>query len=275
MLQQEGREPRAPVGAIAVGDKLLGLASEQLADYGLSVIEGKCIQGPLLYERPTIAFDPRRIKNSSLGVFTYINGYQSGSLYSCEVGRYCSIAEEVMLGAPEHPSDWLSSHPFAFTRREYLPKFYKLPEFERLAPDGSEPTPFLQPAKTYFGHDVWIGAGVFVKRGVRIGDGAIVAARAVVTRDVAPYAIVAGLPAKTIRLRFPESIVERLLKLQWWRYDLAPHKHDVDFSKIEATLDLLETRAADGRLQILQPEAYRVIQNNGRFDIERLPAPLY
>ncbi len=265
----------ATPGSIAPGTRLHGLTAEQLTAHGLSVIEGRCIQGPLLYERPTIAFDPRRIKNSKLGAFTYINGYASGSLYSCEVGRYCSIGEEVMLGAPEHPVDWLSTHPFAFTRREYLPKFYRLPEFERLAPDGTEPTPFLQPAKTTFGHDVWVGAGAFVKRGVHVGDGAIIAARAVVTRDVPPYAIVAGLPAKVLRLRFSESHVERLLKLQWWRYDLAPHKREVDFAKIESTLDLLEQRAADGSLQLLEPEAYRVTQTNGRFDLERLPAPLY
>ena len=257
------------------GMKVSGLTAEALLEYGLSAMDGEGIDGELTFERPAFVHQPRRIKNSSLGAFSYVNGWGTSSLYACTVGRYCSIAESVVVGPPEHPTDWFSSHPFAFTRPGDMPRFYRVPEFARLAPDASQPTRYETPARTIVGHDVWIGAGAFVKRGLHIGDGAIVAAQSLVTRDVPPYAIVAGTPARIMRLRFPEKTVERLLKLQWWRYDLAPHKHAVDFSRVEETVATLEERLADSRLQTLHPRAYRLSRAGQGFEIEQLNDSLY
>src|SRR3546814_6437771 len=72
--------------------------------------------------------------------------------------------------------DQFTTHPFAFTRRQHLPHFYQLEEFERLAPDEDAPETYVQPGVTTLGHDVWVGAGAFIKRGLTIGDGAIIAA---------------------------------------------------------------------------------------------------
>lgn len=258
-------------------EKLTGLKPRDLEARGLIVNEGKTIVGSLVYERPAWVFDPRRIKNCTLGAFTLINGLVTSSLYRCRIGRYGQIGEGTILGPPEHPQDWFSSHPFAFTQPRYMPNMYRLPEFVDLAPDDSAEHSFIDtvPKDTIIGHEAYIGAGSFVKRGVRIGDGAVVGACSVVTRDVAPYTIVAGVPARPIKLRFSENIVERMLALQWWRYDLAPHKQQVDFSRVERTLDYFEGRIADGTLRELRPDTWRVTPKAEGFEVERLPAPLF
>ncbi len=249
-----------------------GLDARQLeSEYGLQMIEGGSLAGHLIYERPAFVFDPRRLKNVTLGAFSYINGLYTSSLYECRIGRYCSIAEAVVIGPPEHPTDYFSSHPFAFTRPDHLPPFYRSPEFTRLAPDASAPdNAYTRHPQTVIGHDVWIGSGAFIKAGVRIGNGAIVAAHAVVTQNVPPYAIVAGVPARVLRLRFAEPIVERLQALAWWRYDLAPLKTRLDFSRPEAVLDTLEQALASQRLSLLSADAYRVTRDfrQGSFSIE-------
>ncbi len=255
---------------------LTGLTAQQLLDHGLKVFEGRSIDGVLRYERPVFVMDPRRIKNSALGAYSYINGYGSVSLYATEVGRYCSIAESAVIGAPEHPTDWLSTHPFTFTRPDYMPKFYESPDFQRLAPTAdSAGAVYPIPDKTVIGHDVWIGAGAQIRRGLTVGDGAIVAAHALVTHDVPPYAVVVGQPARVLRMRFTDPVIARLLKLQWWRYDLAPHKEAVDFSRIESAIDSLESLLAAGDLQALRPASYRVLRRADGFDIEPLANPLY
>ncbi|MGB0220857.1 MAG: CatB-related O-acetyltransferase [Sinimarinibacterium flocculans] len=253
----------------------IGLTAKDLIRFGLKVYEGKSIAGSLVYESPAFILDPRRIKNCRVGAFTYFNGHSTSSMYATEVGRYGQIGESCIIGPPEHPMDWFSTHMFAFTQRAHLPRFYELEDAERLAPDGPTPTPFTIPLKTVIGHDAYVGAGAFVKRGVTIGVGAVVAARAVVTRDVPPYAIVAGTPARVLRYRMPEALIERMLALEWWRYDLAPHKHRVDFADIGGTLDYLEQALEAGKLLPLVPRTYRVERTREGFNLDRLPQPLY
>ncbi|MES0872720.1 CatB-related O-acetyltransferase [Sinimarinibacterium thermocellulolyticum] len=253
----------------------VGLMAKDLVRFGLKVYEGKSIAGSLVYESPAFILDPRRIKNCKVGAFTYFNGHTTSSMYATEVGRYGQIGESCIIGPPEHPMDWFSTHMFAFTQREYLPRFYELADAARLAPDGPTPTPFAIAPKTVIGHDAYVGAGAFVKRGVTIGVGAVVAARAVVTRDVPPYAIVAGTPARILRYRIPERLIERMLALQWWRYDLAPHKHRVDFADVVGTLSYLEDAREAGKLLPLVPRTYRVERTREGFNLDRLPQPLY
>jgi hypothetical protein len=98
------------------------------------------------------------------------------------------------------------------------------------------------------GHDVWIGQGAFIKAGVRLGTGCVVGARATVLKDVPPYAVVVGTPARVIRLRFPEEVVARLLTSEWWRfsiYDLfaAP------FDDVPRALDALEEMVGAGAVR--------------------------
>lgn len=248
-----------------------------MPDYGLSTFEHTGIDGGLTYERPAFVHGPRRMRDCVLGAFTLINGGGTTSMYRCHLGRYAQIGEAAILGPPEHPQDWFSNHPFAFTRERYLPRMYGMPEFERLAPDGSEAVDYVQtvPSETYIGHEAYIGAGAFVKRGVTIADGAVVGARSVVTRDVPPYAIAVGSPARVTGMRFSESVVARLLALQWWHYDLAPYKHAVNFRCVEETLAFFEQRLRAGELESLQPETYHVAPAAGGWEITRRSSPLY
>lgn len=151
----------------------------------------------------------------------------------CEIGRFCSIARGCEIGALEHPTDYLSTHPFQFDARHFRrTKGYK--DLQRVA--------FPDPPATRIGHDVWIGAKAVIMRGVTIGHGAIVAAGAIVTKDVAPYTIVTGVPAKPLRRRFTQDVIDRLLAVAWWDRDMA----DLDglpFDDIETCLKILEQTA--------------------------------
>ncbi len=119
------------------------------------------------------------------------------------IGRYCSVASGVWLAPYMHDIDGLSSS-LALTGA--------LHDF------GGPVRALPQQKPVTIGNDVWIGANAVVMGGVTVGDGAVIAAGAVVTHDVPPYAIVGGVPAKVIRYRFSEELIERLLKVRWWRW---------------------------------------------------------
>lgn len=233
--------------------------TETLRQHGLHWIDETPIKGYLEFERPVFLYAPRRLVRTRIGAFSYCN--RGLSAFAVDIGRYCSIGESVVIGAPEHPLDWFSTHPFAFTRPEHLANFYASPEFAALAPASDSEAPvFVAPGRTTVGNDVWIGAQASIKRGLTIGHGAVVGLGSVVTHDVPPYAIVAGTPAKVFRLRFSEPIVERLLKLAWWQYDLQPLKAQLDFSRVEAALDQLEQALGDGQLRPLQSPLQRLLR---------------
>lgn len=252
-------------------------SGDALLDKGIVLINPTAVAGSLTFERPAFVHEPHRIKDCTIGAFTLINGQSTTSLYRCFIGRYGQVGESVVLGPPEHPINWFSSHPFAFTRRNELPRMYQLEDFARLAPDGTEPVHYVRtvPCDTHIGHEAYIGANTVVRRGVRIGDGAIIGAGSVVTHDFPAYAVAAGSPARVIRMRFADAIIERLLALQWWRYDLAPYKHDVDFSRVEETLAFFEQRKAEGGLQDYRPDTWRITRKGSGFETEALSAPLY
>lgn len=120
------------------------------------------------------------------------------------IGRYCSIADkvEILLGG-DHRLDWVSTYPFAAMRG--------------LWPKAEAPADYhASRGDVAIGHDVWLGSGCMILSGVTVGHGAVVAARAVVTRNVPPYAVVAGNPARIVRHRFEPAQVERLLACAWW-----------------------------------------------------------
>ncbi len=122
------------------------------------------------------------------------------------IGNFCSIgsgAVFMMAGNQGHRSDWISTFPF----------FYQDDVNFSEAQDG-----FARAGDTVIGNDVWIGSEAMIMAGVTIGDGAIIASRAVVTKDVAPYEVVGSNPAKHIKFRFSELEREKLNQIQWWHW---------------------------------------------------------
>lgn len=154
----------------------------------------------------------RRPGQIAVGAYTYgrpkVRFPESGARLA--IGRYGSIADqvEILLGG-NHRTDWITTYPFPA-----LPGLF--PQAKGMT--GHDATR----GDVTIGHDVWLGSQAMILSGVSIGHGAVVAARAVVTRDVPPYAIVAGNPARLVRLRLPEAQIERLLETRWW--DLPPER---------------------------------------------------
>ncbi len=145
-----------------------------------------------------------------------------------DIGRYCSIASEVCTISGRHPTvDWASTSPVFFSDDCQCGTTYVS---EKLF-DESSP-------KTIIGNDVWIGARVTILSGVSIGDGAIIAAGAVVTKDVEPYTIVGGVPAKPIRKRFTDEQIAALLELKWWDKDeMWIKRHAAMFAHVDELIE--------------------------------------
>jgi len=156
-------------------------------------------------------------------------------------GNYCSIAKDVEFSPGQHPTDRLTTHPCT-----YIPDAWPYEPFP-IRRIGFEA---IQKPVTV-GHDCWIGTGAVIMGGVTVGTGAVVAARAVVTHDVPPYAIVAGVPARIVRYRFDERTRAALLASAWWEYDLQNWSAPVDWTDVPAALSAIAAAAADGSLRRL------------------------
>jgi len=196
---------------------------------------------------------PSRLSNlsmrgdCSIGAFSYT---VTGFAYGTHIGRYCSIARDVNIGQFNHPTTWLSTSPFQY---EQGFTFATGAEFEHKAVyDATRPDPALSALArrelirtTTIGNDVWIGHAAVIIAGVTVGDGAVIGANSVVTKNVEPYEIVGGTPAKHIRFRFTSHQRTRLLKLQWWKY-ATWQLVDVPFADIDAALTEIEKRVKAG-----------------------------
>ena len=145
--------------------------------------------------------------SSSLGYGSYVGNHDEFS--HCKIGRFCSIGSNVRVVSADHPIGiCVSSHP-AFYSDTYFFSYVKESKYiEHLSTQNGY--------ECEIGNDVWIGDNVLIKGGVTIGDGAVIGMGSIVTKDVEPYNVVAGIPAKPIRKKYDDSTVEALLRIRWW-----------------------------------------------------------
>ena len=148
------------------------------------------------------------LREVTVGDFSYFERHAE-AIYTA-IGKFCSIAANTRINALDHPLDRATTHKVSYRPNEY---------FRYLGVDAGYREKRRSRAVT-IGNDVWIGHGAVVRPGVRIGNGAVVGANAVVTHDVGAYEIVAGVPAKTIRMRFAPPIAEALQAMAWWDWPL-------------------------------------------------------
>lgn len=163
------------------------------------------------------------------------------------MGRYCEVGPGALLSATGHPLTWLSVSPFQYKATAFS-WHESANDVAHIDPEFGGRESFRGSAVT-IGNDVWVGAGAVILRGMTIGDGAVIAANAVVTRDVEPYEIVGGVPAKTIKLRVTPEQREELLELAWWRF--TPNQlSGISFDDLPTAIAQLRERIGD-----LEPRA--------------------
>lgn len=168
------------------------------------------------------------LRDVRVGDFTYFE--RNGEGIYADIGKFCSIAANVRINALEHPMERLTTHKVSYRPNEY---------FRYLGVDADFRAK-RQEKRVTIGHDVWIGHGAVIMPGVNVGHGAVIGANAVVTKDVAAYHVVGGVPARVIRKRFDDKIIQRLLDVCWWDwpveklYEAIP---DIQALEIEAFLE--------------------------------------
>lgn len=142
--------------------------------------------------------------DSTVSRFSYVGNYCT--VVNTSIGSFCSIADNCIIGGESHPIGWVSTSPVFHHGKNVLSKNFSTHLYKTSK-------------KTTLGNDVWIGSSCHLKSGISVGNGAIIGMGSVVTKDVEPYTIVAGNPARLIRKRFDDEIVVELQTLKWWEYD--------------------------------------------------------
>ncbi|WP_306461204.1 CatB-related O-acetyltransferase [Shimia sediminis] len=193
-----------------------------LKDRGIEVLNRPGLTSSITLPTATRLEAPSSLKwtqyehSLHLGAFSY---QVSGYCFAARIGRYCSFGEEVQIGRQNHPMDWVSTNPSFYAQDNLFNvgnKFEGANEYKAFRPDVKKPP--TQVKVTHIGHDVWIGHGAYVAAGVTIGQGAVVGAHSVVTKDVPPYAVVAGNPAVIKRYRIDPLLISPMLRCQWWQF---------------------------------------------------------
>lgn len=163
----------------------------------------------VFYDKYTVISDKCRIQRSVVIRKSTINEYSyighNTNINNTTIGKYCSFSKNIIIGIGTHPTNFVSTSPLFFTVRNGT-------GYSWITEDKFDDTP----APVTIGNDVWVGLNSSIMGGVTVGNGAIIAAHSVVTKDVPPYAIVGGVPAKIIKYRFSEEIIAQLEELKWW-----------------------------------------------------------
>ncbi|KJZ18851.1 chloramphenicol acetyltransferase [Loktanella sp. S4079] len=169
-----------------------------------------------------------RLSHSEIGDYSYCDRY--ADIANAQIGKFANIASFVRIGATDHPMDKASLHHFHYRSADYFDD----------ATDDADWFARRRARRAVIGHDTWIGHGAQIRPEVTLGHGSIVAGGAIVTKDVPPYMIVAGIPATPLRARFSDQIAEQLLALAWWDWPHAQLRsalYDFREMKVEAFIE--------------------------------------
>lgn len=175
----------------------------------IQTIKTVVLEPNISFTQSIVTTDSSYIDQIKIGAFSYLNNCTVSNVK--EIGRFCSIGSNAKLGREprNHPVTWLSTHPFQYDGSSLA---------RNVATTGLNYEE-CHPEPGVIGNDVWIGDDVTLMAGVHVADGAVLAAGAVVVKDVPPYAIVGGNPAKVIKYRFDDVTIQKLQSLKWWDKD--------------------------------------------------------
>ena len=180
------------------------------------------------YDRTSSIRSLVKMERASIGKCSSIGTFSAA--YDCEIGKFCSIARECYIGGASHPLNWVSTSGCFYLESNFTGVCYHAADYH-------------WHTQTKIGNDVWLGIRTIILVGVTIGDGAVIGAGSIVTKDVGPYEIWAGNPARFIRKRFDDETILKLLESQWW--DWNDEKLDEYGKKFQSTDDFLDALQKD------------------------------
>jgi len=176
-----------------------------------------------------------RLLDVAMGDYSYV--VNDSEITYTTIGKFCSIAAMTRINPGNHPMHRATQAHFTYRASAYFPG----------EADDAKFFEWRKSFRIHIGHDVWIGHGAIVLPGRNIGTGAVIAAGAIVTKEVAPYTIVGGNPARVIKRRFPEAVADRLMQLQWWDWDHETLRRALpDFRKLDVEAFLEKYQAEAG-----------------------------
>jgi len=193
----------AAIGSRVVIAERCQVVRSQLADrvtlgYGCGAIESRIDDNVSFYSGSYIS-------QGSVGRYSYLAS--NGIVNNTKIGSFCSVGPALVCGYGEHPTNFVSTSPVFFSTRLQCGSTFSDRDY------------FVESREISIGNDVWIGAGVFIRDGVSIGNGVIIGAGAVVVKNIPDYAVVGGVPATLIRMRYDDDTIARLLDIKWWEWN--------------------------------------------------------